>query len=87
MYDFFDEIALKTGLPFDILNKGFRIINFSNKSIYVEGFTNIVSFENEEIVLKLKKGIIKIQGQNIKIKNMSLETIIIVGDILFVEIS
>lgn len=87
MYDFLDEIASKTGLPFDILNKGFRIINFSNKSIYIEGFTNIVSFENEEIVLKLKKGIIKIQGKDIKIKNMSLETIVIVGDILFVEIS
>ena len=87
MYDFFDEIASKTGLPFDILNNGFRVINFSNRSVYVEGFTNIINFEDSEVILKLKKGIVKIEGTEIKIKNMNLETIIVVGNIKLVEIS
>ena len=87
MFKFFDEIALKTGLPFDILNKGFRLINFSNNAIYVEGFTNIVSFETNEIKIKLKKGIVKITGENLKIKNMNLQTIMVVGSILTVEMS
>ena len=87
MFKFFDEIALKTGLPFDILNNGFRLINFSNNAIYVEGFTNIINFETNEVTLKLKKGIVKITGDNLKIKNMNLQTIMVVGNILTVEIS
>ena len=55
MFDFFDEIANRTGLPFDILNSGFRVINFSNKSVFIEGFVSIINFSEEEISIKLKK--------------------------------
>lgn len=87
MFDFFDEIGKKTGLPFDILNNGFRIINFSNNSVYIEGFTNIINFEKTLIKIKLKKGIVLIEGEDLKIKNMDIKTIMIVGKILKVEIS
>lgn len=87
MYDFFEEIVKMSGLPLDIFNNGFRVINFSNKSVFVEGFVNIVSFESIEIIIKLKHGIVKIQGENLKIKNMNLETILIIGNITNFEIS
>ena len=87
MFSFLEEIAKKTGLPFDILNNGFRIVNFSNKSIYIEGFSNILIFEQNLIKIKLKKGIIEIEGENLKIENMDMQTIIIAGKILKLEIS
>lgn len=87
MFSFLEEIAKKTGLPFDILNNGFRVVNFSNKSIYIEGFSNILIFEQNLIKIKLKKGIIEIEGENLKIENMDMQTIIIAGKILKLEIS
>ena len=87
MYDFFEEIINLSGLPLDIFNKGFRVVNLSNRTVFIEGFVNIVSFESTEIIIKLKRGIVKVQGENLKIKNMNLETILIVGSIINLEIS
>ena len=87
MYDFFEEIVNLSGLPLDIFNKGFRVVNLSNRTVFIEGFVNIVSFESTEIIIKLKRGIVKVQGENLKIKNMNLETILIVGSIINLEIS
>ncbi len=86
MFDFFDEIANRTGLPFDILNSGFRVINFSNKSVFIEGFVSIINFLEEEISIKLKKGIVKILGQKLKIKDMNKDSIVISGIITSCEI-
>ncbi|MBQ3213920.1 MAG: YabP/YqfC family sporulation protein [Clostridia bacterium] len=86
MFDFFDEIATKTGLPFEILNNGFRVINFSNKSIFIEGFVSIIKFESQEISIKLKNGVVRIIGNNLTIKNMNLESIVITGEISSSEI-
>ena len=85
MYDFFEEIVNLSGLPFEIFNKGFRVINFSNKTVYIEGFVNVINFENTEILIKLKRGIVNILGSDLKIKNMNLETILIVGNITNLE--
>ena len=87
MFDFFEDIAKKTGLPFNILNNGFRVINFCNRSVYIEGFKNIISFETSEISIKLSRGIVKVTGENLKIKEMNLEDITIVGNIFSTEIS
>ena len=87
MFSFLDEIIQKTGLPFDVLNNGFRIINFSNKSIFIEGFLNILIFEANLIKIKLKKGVIEIEGEGLKIKNMDMQTMIITGNILKLEMS
>ena len=84
---FFEEIVNLSGLPLDIFNKGFRVVNLSNRTVFIEGFVNIVSFESTEIIIKLKRGIVKVQGENLKIKNMNLETILIVGSIINLEIS
>lgn len=85
MFSFFEDIAKITGLPFDILNSGFRLINFCNKSFYVEGFKTLIEFSSEVVSLKLTKGSVKIVGNNLKIKNLNKDTILIVGDILTVE--
>lgn len=87
MFSFFEEIAELSGLPFQVFNNSFKVINFGNKAIYIENFKNIISFESIEIVVKLSSGIVKISGENLKIKNMNLDSIIVVGDIKGLEIS
>ena len=85
MFSFFEDIAKLTGLPFEILNNGFRLINFCNKSFYVEGFKSLLEFNNQIVSLKLTKGSVKLTGNNLKIKNLNKDTILVVGDILTVE--
>ena len=85
MFNFFEDIAKMTGLPYELINGGFRAINFCNKSFYVEGLKNILDFSDCEVSLKLTKGSIKINGKNLKIKNLNKDTILVVGEILSVE--
>jgi len=87
MFDFIEEISIKTGLPFDILNNGFRVINFNNRAIYTEGYVSIIEFELTQISIKLKKGILKIFGQDLKIREVNLNSILVVGEISNMEIS
>ncbi len=87
MFSFFEEIAKLSGLPFEIFNNNFKLINFGNKVVYIENFKNIISFNSFDIEIKLSKGIAKINGDNLKIKNMNIDTIIIVGEIKSLEIS
>ena len=81
MFGFLEEVSNMSGLPFDIINKGFRVINLSNRAVYIEGFVALVEVEKTEITIKLKKGIVKILGEELKIKNMNLNTILVVGKV------
>ncbi len=81
MFGFLEEVSNLSGLPFDIINKGFRVINLSNRAVYIEGFVALVEVEKTEITIKLKKGIVKILGEELKIKNMNLNTILVVGKV------
>ena len=87
MFGFLEEISTLSGLPFDIINKCFMVINLSNRAVYVEGFTGLIYVEHHEIGIKLKKGILKLNGENLSIKNMNLDTLLVVGDIRNVEMS
>ena len=87
MFGFLEEISTLSGLPLDIVNKGFRVINLSNRAVYVEGFTGLIDVERHEIGIKLKKGIIKLNGENLSIKNINLDTLLVVGDIRSIEMS
>lgn len=86
MFSFFDDIAFMTGLPFEILNNGFRVVNFCNKAVYVEGFQDIIEFGSNVLNVKLKKGVIKLKGEGLKIKNLNQNTIVVSGEISSLEI-
>jgi len=87
MLNFLDEIALLTGLPLDVVNGGYRIINFDGKSVYIEGIKSILRFNREEVSLKLKKGAIKIVGAELFIKNIDVNSIVVNGKIGQIEVS
>lgn len=86
MLNFFDDIANLTGLPMDLINKGYRVYNFGGKSVYIENYKNIINYTNQAIVLKLNKGVLKIQGQDLSIKELNLSTLVINGTINSVEV-
>ena len=81
MFGFLEEIENLTGLPFEVLKNGFRVINYSNKCVYVENYKNIISFSKTEVSLKISKGIVLIFGENLKIKKSNTSSIFISGKI------
>ena len=86
MFGFLEDIENFTKLPFEILKNGFRVINFCNKSVYVENYKNILSFENKEVLIKLPKGLISITGKNWNINRLNTSSIIINGEINLVKV-
>lgn len=87
MFSFFEEIAKLSGMSYDVFNNNFKIINFGNKVIFIQQYKNIITFENVEITIKLKHGIVKVLGENLKIKNMNEGSIIISGNIKSLEVT
>lgn len=64
----------------------YRILNLGGKSVYVEGIKSVVSFGENEMLFQLKKSLLKIQGQALKVKYLDKTTSVIVGDIKRVEV-
>lgn len=63
----------------------YRIINLGGNSLYVEGIKSVISFSEEEMRFQLKKQIIVIKGEQLKIKYLDKTTCVINGNILVVE--
>ena len=80
-----DEISKLSGLPIEMINGGFRLINFCNRAVYIEGYTALIDVNISEVAVKLKKGLVKLNGDDLKIKNMTLDTLLVTGDIRQVE--
>lgn len=64
----------------------YRILNLGGKSVYVEGIKSVVSFGENEMLFQLKKSLLKIQGQALKVKYLDKTTSVIIGDIKRVEV-
>ena len=60
---------------------GFKYTNYNNKIVVIENIKNLISCFQEEIIIKLKQGEIKVVGQNLKIKELGKTTICISGKI------
>ena len=57
----------------------------SNQVVYIEGHKGVVSFDNQQICLKLKKEVLKINGQNLVLKKITASTALVQGNIKSVE--
>ena len=63
----------------------FRVINLGGNSLYVEGLKSVVSFGENEMQFQLKKCLLKVLGENLKVKYLDKTTCVIVGTIRAVE--
>ena len=63
----------------------YRIINLGGNSLYVEGIKSVVSFGENEMQFQLKKYLLKVFGENLKVKYLDKSTCVIIGQIKVVE--
>lgn len=85
MFNFFSEIKKELKLP-DI-DGGYNIVNINGNAVYVEGQRGLVSLSDSQIIFKVKNKIITVLGSNLFLKEMSLETLSIVGVINKIEVN
>ena len=63
----------------------YRIINLGGNVIYIEGIKTVVSFGETEMVFQLKKQLLTISGQSLKVKYLDKTTCVVEGEIFKVE--
>ena len=66
-------------------NPSFRAVLIGDNAGYFENVKSIVSFTNEEIVLSLKNGALKIIGNGLYIKKYCLGDVVVCGKIRSLE--
>ena len=75
MFDFFNDLFC------EIKRGEFRYQVESGKQIVIEGYKNILKIDDSHIILKLSNGELHVVGENLKVKELSSNTIKIVGKI------
>ncbi len=84
MFNFFDELKKKA--PNIELLSNFNIVNMSGQLVYVEGHLGLTILSNETIAFKVKKGRVVVEGENLKLAELTENTMVIQGKILKTEI-
>ena len=63
----------------------FRIVNLGGNSVYVEGIKSVVSLGENEMQFQLKKKLLVVGGNDLKVKYLDTSTCVISGEIVKVE--
>ena len=84
MFNFFDEIREKS-INKELLSD-FNIVNISCQLLYVEGHMGISKLAPEEIAFKVKRGRVVVEGEDLKLGELTENTMIIEGKIKRMEI-
>ena len=84
--DFMAELSRLIDLPADTILQ-YRYTVFGGRAVYVAGHKGIRSFGSDVMELKIGKQSLVITGQNLSIKHLSNDDMIIIGDINSVAIN
>ena len=57
----------------------YRIINLGGNSLYVEGIKSVVSFGQTEMQFQLKKKLLLVAGEELKVKYLDKSTCVLEG--------
>lgn len=63
----------------------YRIINLGGKSVYIEGIKSVISFGENELQFQLKKMLLSVLGNELKVKYLDASTCVVLGKIMAVE--
>ena len=63
----------------------FRVINLGGNSVYIEGIKSVISFGETEMQFQLKKCLLKVVGESLKVKYLDKSTCVLEGIIRVVE--
>lgn len=67
------------------ISVAFRIINFGGNALYVEGIKSVISFGEDEMRFQLKKQMLVVCGEQLKVKYLDKTTCVLSGLIKVVE--
>lgn len=82
MFDFIDELKeLKNNAV------GYRYINYGGKLVIVQGYKDILFFDDSVTTLKLKTGELSIFGTKLVVTEFSTNSIKVVGNINKIEVT
>lgn len=76
-----DKVTKMLEIPDEVASDRPKITTVGRKEVFVENYKGIIEFTNEKVRINSNHGIITITGGNMKIKEITSEDIIIVGDI------
>ncbi len=81
MQNYIKEIINICGLPFDEIMSMHKVLQIGSHIVYIANYKKILSYGDNSIDLKLSKGMLRIEGEELKIKQMDKGEIVICGKI------
>ncbi|MDR0751629.1 MAG: YabP/YqfC family sporulation protein [Christensenellaceae bacterium] len=81
MMSIYNKIVSKVKLPPDNFVGGFTLILHDGRGVFLEGHKGVYNFSNTFIEVKIKKGLITISGENLKIETIGINELYISGSI------
>lgn len=83
---FIDDINKFFVDEFDIAVADYKYVNVAGRYLYLEGHFGILMLSDDEIVFKLKKKAIHINGSDLKIKSFENSVAVVSGKIINVKV-
>lgn len=84
---FFNEIADMLGYSEARIALGYNYVNYNGEAVYVEGALGIIKITDCEIVLRIKRGVLYVYGEGLKISDLCGKSVLIRGNIDSVQTS
>ena len=81
MVSFLEEILKVSGMDPSVIAGSCRVVYLGGKVVMIEGKTKLVEISSTTIKVKLKRGLAVVEGENLRLKNLNLESVMVVGDI------
>lgn len=80
MFDFIEDIKeLKNSIV------GYRYINYGGEVAIVQGYKDILFFDENSVILKLKSGELLVKGQGLVVTEFTTNSVKICGKIISIE--
>lgn len=58
---------------------GFNYINYDGKAVFIEGIKNVLKVDDCELAFQLKKGVLYVFGESLKISDLSGGSVLVEG--------
>ncbi len=82
----FEEILAQFGFGGDVAFFGAKFVVYEGKCAYFENVKSIASFSSERVEILLKKGQVRIEGENFSIARYGEGDLLLAGKVQKVEI-
>jgi sporulation protein YqfC len=82
---FFNEMILKIGLKPEDAIGGWKFTLLDGQGALLEGHKGIVSYGENEVIARLKKGSLQIMGEKLKVAELNDSELFIKGKIIKIE--